>query len=380
MSDRFYRPTFVNVNLDAIGQNYKSVSKLHPQKTAIAVIKADGYGLGAVNIAKYLMAQGAEFFAVATMDEAIELRMHGVKAKILVLGVVEPMHIRQASRHRLALTAPSAEWIMRAAQYMDEADKSVWLHVKVDTGMGRIGIRDNSEYEEAVARIGKIEQFIFEGVYTHFSVADEENDVTEVAYHKFLAIIQDNKPEYIHCQNSAAALRYDCSECNAYRLGISLYGYYPSEFIQSVSKVKLIPAMQLVSTVCFVKQIESGDTVSYGRTYTAAESEYVATFPIGYADGLPRMMQGYHINLNGVQVPIVGRICMDQMMVRVPRDTSIGMQAIIIDNKHDSNQSLESAATKLNTITYEVLTSIGRRLPKRYYLNEDVEVYNELMK
>ncbi|WP_420496214.1 alanine racemase [Macrococcus psychrotolerans] len=380
MSDRYYRPTFVNVNLDAIRSNFKDIEKLHPNKTVIAVIKANGYGLGSVNIAKYLMASGTEFFAVATLDEAIELRMHGIKAKILVLGVVDPKHIRQASRHRLALTAPDAKWVEDASRYIEAEDKPVWLHIKVDSGMGRIGVQTKQAYDAAVDKVAAVEQFIFEGVFTHFSSADEDNTLTEFAYDKFLGIISDNKPQYIHCQNSAATLRYDCSECNAVRLGISLYGYYPSEFIRAVSNVKLQPAVQLVSTACFIKNIKSGDTVSYGATYTAQSNQVVATFPIGYADGLPRAMQGYNINLEGTEVPIIGRVCMDQMMARVPDDTPLGAQCIIIDDNADSNQSLERVAQQLGTITYEVLTSLSRRLPKRYYIADDVEVYNELMK
>lgn len=380
MSDRYYRPTFVNVNLDAISSNFKHIEKLHPNKTVIAVIKANGYGLGSVNVAKHLMTSGTDFFAVATLDEAIELRMHGIKAKILVLGVVDSKHIRQASRHRLALTAPDAKWVEDASRYIEAEDKPVWLHIKVDSGMGRIGVQTKQEYDMVVDKVAAVEQFIFEGVFTHFSSADEDNALTERAYDTFLGIINDNKPQYIHCQNSAATLRYDCSECNAVRLGISLYGYYPSEFIRAVSNVKLQPAVQLVSTACFIKHIKSGDTVSYGATYTAQSDEVVATFPIGYADGLPRAMQGYNINLEGTEVPIIGRICMDQMMARVPDDTLLGAQCIIIDNNADSNQSLERVAQQLGTITYEVLTSLSRRLPKRYYIGDDIEVYNELMK
>lgn len=381
MSDRIYRPSFVNVDLDAINENYKAVGRLHPNKTVIAVVKANGYGLGSVQIATHLYNQGAEFFAVATLDEAIELRMHGIKAKILVLGIIEPKDIHKASQHRLALTVPGLSWLEEALEFLDEDDKPIWVHLKLDTGMARIGMREKQEYQQVVDLVQAQDKTIFEGVYTHFSCADEDNDSASIAYSKFIDIVHSSElPSYIHCQNSAAALRFDASECTALRLGISLYGYYPSEYIQSISKLKLKPAMQLVSTVNFVKSIQPGDTVSYGATYVAEHEETVATFPLGYADGLNRKLQGYKINLAGTDAEIIGRICMDQFIARVPKGTTVGTQAIIIDHHTDSNQSIEQVAEQLGTISYEVLTSLSRRLPKIYNTDGSVEKYNELLK
>lgn len=381
MSDKVYRPSYVNVDLDAINDNFNAVGKLHPNKKIIAVVKANGYGLGSVQIASHLYKQGVDFFAVATLDEAIELRMHGIKAKILVLGIIEPKDIHKASQHRLALTAPSVDWLEQSLQFIEEDDKPIWIHLKLDTGMGRIGMRSAEAYQEAVALLSTTEQMKFEGVYTHFGCADEDNNSAELAYNKFLSIIDTAQaPEYIHCQNSAAALRFDASECTAIRLGISLYGYYPSEYIRNLSKIHLKPAMQLISTVNFVKEIEAGETVSYGATYIASNNETIATFPLGYADGLNRKLQGYHVNLQGEQVEIVGRICMDQFLARVPAGTQLGDKAIIIDHHTDSVQSIEQVAKLLGTINYEVLTSLSRRLPKIYLTDGSVEKYNELLK
>ncbi|MGK0576711.1 alanine racemase [Macrococcus capreoli] len=381
MSDRIYRPSYVNINLDAISENFKSFGKLHPNKTEIAVVKANGYGLGAVQIAKHLVQHGAEFFAVATLDEAIELRMHGIKAKILVLGIIEPKDIHKACQHRLALTVPGLKWLHEALQFVEADDKPFWAHLKLDTGMGRIGMRDVEEYKAVVSLVKQHDKTVFEGVYTHFSCADEDNDSAQIAYDQFINTVNTCEvPSFVHCQNSAAALRFDASECTALRLGISLYGYYPSTFIRDITQVKLKPAMQLVSTVNFVKEIHAGDTVSYGATYVAEQDETIATFPLGYADGFSRQLQGYHINLEGHEVPIVGRICMDQFLARVPKGTVEGAQAIIIDHHADSNQSIEEVADKLNTINYEVLTSLGRRLPKHYVTQDSIEKYNELLK
>lgn len=381
MSDRFYRPSYVNVDLDAIADNYKAVGRLHPNKSVIAVVKANGYGLGAVQIASHLTDVGAEFFAVATLDEAIELRMHGIKAKILVLGIIEPKDIYKASQHRLALTVPGVQWLEEALGFLEDDDKPFWVHLKIDSGMGRIGMRDAAEYQQVVDIIKNNPQTIFEGVYTHFSRADEDNNSTEMAYKKFIDIVNTSElPPFIHCQNSAASLRFDASECTALRLGISLYGYYPSDFIREISNIQLKPAMQLVSTVNFVKDVRAGDTISYGETYTASQDETIATFPLGYADGLSRHLQGYTINLTGVDAEIVGRICMDQFLARVPKGTQVGTQAIIIDHHADSAQAIERVAEKLDTISYEVLTSLGRRLPKCYITGDDSDNYNELLK
>ncbi|TDM10488.1 alanine racemase [Macrococcus lamae] len=382
MTTKYYRPSYINVDLDAISQNYQSVSRLHPNKTVMAVVKANAYGMGAVQVATHLVDNGAEFFAVATLDEAIELRMHGIKAKILIMGIIEPKDINKAVRHRVALTVPDSAWLRNALSYMKEDnDKPIWLHIKLDTGMNRIGIHDVTEYMETIDIINQHERLVFEGVFTHFSSADEDNDLTAEAYSRFMEIVNESdKPEYIHCQNSAAALRYDMSDCTAVRFGIGLYGYYPSIFIAEHTPVKLQPAMQLISTVNFVKQLSAGASVSYGAVYTASADMRIATLPIGYGDGLLRNMEGYAVNINGVNCEIVGRICMDQLMVAVPDDVHIGDKAILIHNNSRSMQSLERAAFQQQSISYEVLCNLSRRLPRIYHTGEEQSVYNELLK
>ncbi|UTH13516.1 alanine racemase [Macrococcus equipercicus] len=381
MTTKYYRPSYINVDLDAISHNFNAVQRLHPHKTVIAVVKANAYGLGAVQVAGHLMDNGAEFFAVATLDEAIELRMHGIKAKLLILGIIEPEDINKALRHRVALTVPGIDWLNEALSYLKEdSDKSLWLHVKVDTGMNRIGIRDVEEYRAVTEVVRQHPGLVFEGVFTHFSSADVDNSLTAEAYDRFLAVISEDRPEFIHCQNSAAALRYDMSECTALRFGISMYGYYPSPFIQEQAPLKLKPAMQLVSTVNFVKELAAGDSVSYGAVYTAAADAKVATLPLGYADGFLRSMEGYAVNINGADCRIVGRICMDQLMVVVDDSVRVGDKAILIHNKRKSGQSLEQAAEQQQSINYEVLCNLSRRLPRIYHTSGEQTVYNELLK
>lgn len=377
MKNQFYRPSIVKVDLDAILHNYQLFCDMHKGKTTIAVIKANGYGLGSVPIAKHLSAHGANFFAVATLDEALELRQASIVEKILVLGVVRPEFIKIASEFNISLTVPSLEWLKEACKVA--SDFNISLHVKLDTGMNRIGIHDIQEYQEVVNIIMESERFHFEGVFTHFSVADAEDHHTDDAYLDFETKVNSSpKPEYIHCQNSAASIRYDKSFCNAIRLGISLYGYYPSPYVKTHYPIDLRPAMQLTSEVCHVKTIQNGDAVSYGRTYVAKDTHYVSTVPIGYADGIPRKLQGFKVSVGNQTAEIIGRVCMDQLMLKTEAPVQVGDQVIIIDNK-DNDQSIDVVADHLETINYEVLTSLGRRLPREYHQNKHITLMNDLL-
>lgn len=382
LSEKYYRPTYINVDLKAILENYQAVGRLHPNKKIMAVVKANGYGLGSIPIATYLMNEGVDFFAVATLDEAIELRMHGIKAKILVLGVINTEDINKAVQHRVALTVPSEAWLTDAIENLnDDNEKPLWMHVKIDTGMGRIGLRNTHDYQKVVNTIDQHERLIFEGVYTHFASADEPNDYSNKQYELFEEFVQSSQtPEYVHAQNSAGALRYDASICTAVRFGISLYGYYPSKYIQEISNLKLKPAAQLVTEIVHTKYIEPGESVSYGTTYTAEERIKVATLPIGYADGYLRKMQNTLVNVGGKNCRVIGRVCMDQTMIEVPDDVKVGDKVILMDNQVDSEQSVEKIADILETINYEVLCNLKKRLPRIYDDGEKVEITNELLK
>ena len=216
MTDKYYRSTYINVDLNEIASNYQVFKKLHPNKTVIPVVKANGYGLGSIPIAKKLVEQSVDFFAVATLDEAIELRMHA--------------HISKAIQHRVAVTVPSLEWLQTAVGEIPENNaKDLWLHIKIDTGMGRLGMTTADEYQSTIDLINDYDHLIFEGVYTHFACADEPGDSMNKQQQRFETIVSSAiKPRYIHSQNSAGALMKDSQFCNAVRIGISLYGDYPS--------------------------------------------------------------------------------------------------------------------------------------------------------
>ena len=382
MSDKFYRSTYLNVDLSAILNNYNTVRTLHSDKTVIPVVKANSYGLGSVKIAQHLMKNGADFFAVATLDEAIELRMHGINAQILILGVIPLEDINKAIQHRVALTVPSLQWLQHAIELIsDDNEKNLWLHVKLDTGMGRLGIKSLEEYKEVIDLIQSHPHLVFEGVYTHFANADEPGDSMDQQQEQFETLVtQAEKPKFIHSQNSAGSLLRNFELCNAVRLGISLYGYYPSAYVKEKVETELQPSAQLLTQVVQTKYLKVGESVSYGSTFTATEDIKIAILPIGYADGYLRSMQGAFVNVKGHQCEVIGRVCMDQMIIKVPDDVKEGDSVTLLDNAYDSPQSAETLAQKQDTISYEVLCNLGRRLPRIYQVDDEMHVTNELLK
>lgn len=382
MSDKYYRSTYVNVDLNAIVSNFQVFQKLHPTKTVIPVVKANGYGLGSLPIARQLMKNGAEFFAVATLDEAIELRMHGINAKLLVLGVIPTADINKALQHRIAVTVPSKSWLDEVVTNLpEENEKDQWFHVKLDTGMGRLGVKDVSEYKKIIETIDAHEHLIFEGVFTHFACADEPGDSMNQQQNLFEEMVnQARKPEFIHSQNSAGALMKDTQFCNAVRIGISLYGYYPSHYVKGNVKVHLKPSAQWISEVVQRKVLQPGESVSYGSIYTATEPTEIGIIPVGYADGYPRLMSGAYVNVNGHQCEVIGKVCMDQIIIKVPAEIKVGDKVILMDHHVDTPQSAEALARQQHTINYEVLCNLNRRLPRIYHGTEVVEINNELLK
>lgn len=383
MSEKYYRHTVLDVDLEAVHKNYRMIQNLHPDKTFIAVVKANAYGLGSVAVAEYLSSRGVGFFAVATLDEAIELRMHGIREKILVLGAIRAEDVNKAIQHRIAVTAPNLKWLKEARNNVsDKYDKEVWIHIKVNSGMNRLGTSDIDEINLMIEEIDGYERFIYEGIYSHFSSADIDSEVNEREYGQFKKITNAvRKPEYVHIQNSAGTLRIDDDYCNAIRVGISLYGYYTSEFIESISEVDLKPSVMLSTKVMDVHFLSEGEGLSYGLLHKAEGDEAVATLPIGYADGLLRRQSGYKVSLkNGTECPIVGRICMDSTMIRIPEGTKIGDEVIIISRERKSCQSMESYSSHSETISYESLTALSRRIPRLYSGENLAFTHNEVLK
>lgn len=191
---------------------------------------------------------------------------------------------------------------------------------------------------------------------------------------------EEEKPQYIHSQNSAGALMKDSQFCNSVRVGISLYGYYPSSYVKDSVKIHLKPSAQWISEIVQTKVLQPGESVSYGSIYTATEPTKIGIIPVGYADGFPRMMTGFNVNVNSKQCEIIGKVCMDQIIIKIPEEIQTGDKVILLDHHSDSEQSVEALAYQQHTINYEVLCRLNRRLPRIYYGTQDLEILNELLK
>jgi alanine racemase len=365
----FYRDTWAEIDLDYILSNVASVKKLLPPKVEIiAVVKANAYGHGDVKVAESALKAGAAYLAVAFMDEAIALRNKGIKAPILVLGATRPEDVELALKFDITITVFQIEWIKAAQSYLPK-DKVLPVHIKLDTGMGRIGIRTKEELAAVEQMISSDERIEIEGIFTHFATADEVdqtyfNQQIEL-FHDLLTVLEE-QPKYIHCSNSAAALRFSKANFNAVRLGIAMYGLTPSPEIEHEIPFPLKVAFSLRSRLVHVKKLYKGDKVSYGATYEAEAEEWIGTIPIGYADGWIRRLQGQEVLVEGKRVPIVGRICMDQCMVKLPHEVPVGTTVTLIGRENEEFISVNEIAQKLETINYEVPCIISTRVPRLY--------------
>ena len=331
MKDEFYRHTWAEIQLDAIEENLKAIRKVLPPSTSImAVVKANGYGHGALETAEVALETGAELLGVALPDEALYLRKNGIRAPILVLGHCPPEYAPIAAKHSISLTVYQKDWLLQAKKVLS---KPVAIHIKVDTGMGRIGVQTEEELFELLTELNLSDSFIFEGIFTHFAKADsKDTEYYQTQLERFLRTLEvvKEKPRWIHASNSAASLLHETGQFNLARIGIAMYGLTPSPEIADILPVKLQGALSLHSTLIHVKKVPKGAKISYGCTYEAEEEEWIGTIPIGYADGWIRALQGQEVLVNGRRAPIVGRICMDQCMVKLPGKMPIGTKVTLI--------------------------------------------------
>ena len=365
----FYRDTWAEVDLDCIHANLTSIKKHLPQEVKmIAVVKANAYGHGDVQVAETALEAGAAYLAVAFMDEAIALRNKGVSTPILVLGATRPEDIHVAAKFGITLTVFQPEWLEEALKHLKTADK-ISVHIKVDTGMGRIGVKTLSELTAVEQIISENDPFNLEGIYTHFATADELDDTymyQQLALFESMVAALKQKPKYIHSSNSAAALRYPKTYFNAVRIGIAMYGLTPSLEMESEIPFQLREAFSLRSRLVHVKKMQKGERVSYGATYETGDEEWIGTIPIGYADGWIRKLQGQEVLVKGTRSPIVGRICMDQCMIKLPQHVPLGTIVTLIGAEENQLISVNEIAKKLDTINYEVPCIITSRVPRLY--------------
>lgn len=369
------RNSYAEVDLAAIRANMAAVRRVvGAETTVIAVVKADGYGHGAVPVSRALLEAGADMLAVALPAEGVELREAGFTCPILVMGSMLGREVPLALEHQLMLTIFSEPFAYEVDVEARRRGVRCPVHIKIDTGMGRLGLRAE-EALEVVPRIARLPGLEVVGLSTHFPSADEaDKTFTYRQVETFRSILSGLAAggltfRYIHAANSAAVLDIPEARFNTVRPGIILYGLAPSDEI--LNPVPLSPALTLKSVITYIKEVPAGTPLSYGRTYVTSRASCIASVPVGYADGYPRALGNQaQVSVRGRFVPVVGRVCMDQFLVDVTElpEVAVGDEVVLYSNRARDPNSVESVARLLGTIPYEVVTSITARVP-RIYLN-----------
>ena len=376
-----YKRLVAEIDLDAVDFNIKSIIKrVGGRAKIIGTVKADAYGHGAVEVSKVLEENGIDMFSVAMIDEGINLRNNGIKAPILVLGLTPPEYVKEAVEYDLIQTVSdynTAEAISKAAK---ELNKKAVIHIKIDTGMGRIGFRPEKEAFDEIENISKLENIEINGIFTHFCTSDEKDKTfTYVQKEKFVYAVNELEKRGIniplkHASASAGLMDFDDLFFNAVRPGIILYGYYPSDDVMK-DRLPIKPVMSLKSYVMYIKDIENGDTIGYGRTYMANEKRTIATIPAGYADGYNRLLSNKGcVLVNGKRAQLKGRICMDQCMADITGINAKQWDEVVLMGKQGNEEiTADEIANEIGTISYEVLCMVSKRVPRVYIKNGKVQ-------
>lgn len=371
-----YSRAVASIDLDAIESNINNIKNNISKNTKImAVIKADGYGHGAVPIAKKIEKMDCIIgFAVATAEEAFILRRHNISKKILLLGAIFEEQYEELIENDITLPIYEIETARGLSKAASKMGKNVNLHLKIDTAMCRLGAYANDDTITMAKEINCLGNVNMEGIFTHFAKADElDKTDSYIQLETFNSFIEKCSNEgiyfkYKHCSNSAASIDLREADFDFVRLGISMYGMYPSDEVNK-SNVKLTPALALKSCICYLKEIEPGSKVGYGGTFTAKTKTKVATIPVGYADGYPRLLsnKGY-VLINGYRAPIIGRICMDQFMVDVTDipDVNTMDEVILIGRNKNESILVEQLSSLCGRFNYEFVCDIGKRIPRIY--------------
>ena len=371
------RPTVAEVDLASIGRNIAAIRRrVGPGPEIMAVVKADAYGHGAVQVATTALTSGATWLGVALVEEGVVLRKSGIIAPILVFGQLFPSQARRALRYSLSCTVSTYEFAEALSVAATQEGKKGKCHIKVDTGMGRIGVlpRQAASFVRRVAMLPNVE---IEGIYTHFATADaDDKSFAREQLSRFMEVIEALRTmgvqiQFRHAANSAACVDMPEARLDLVRPGILMYGLSPfnTERFQKVKReMDIRPALSLKTRVSFVKRVPAGTPVSYGSTYVTREDTVIATLPVGYADGLSRGLSNRgEVLIRGRRLPIVGRICMDQCMVDAGNlEVEVGDEAVLIGRQGDQEISAEEVADKLGTISYEVVCAISKRVPRVY--------------
>lgn len=369
-----HRPVWAEINLDNLKNNIREVRRITKSKEIIAVIKADGYGHGALDIAPTLLENGATRIAVAVVTEAVELRKGGISCPIIILGYTPQTLVGDLVNFDLEQTVYSYELASEISKIAFKANKVVKLHIAVDTGMGRIGFLPTEESLEEVYKISKLPNILLEGIFSHFSSADETNkEYSKTQLDKFNWFYNNLITKGIvinmrHISNSAAIIDLPQAHFDAVRPGIILYGYYPSKEVLK-EKITLKPVMTLKANIINIKKLPIGESVSYGRKFITERESVIATLPIGYADGYSRLLfEKAMVIVKDNLVPVIGKICMDQCMIDITelKDIKIGDEVILMGESENNRFNGDDIAEIMGTINYEVTCMISKRVPRVY--------------
>ena len=371
-----YNRVYAKIDLDAAAYNMEQMKKrIGGGARLIAVVKTDAYGHGAVPLAEVFEKLDYVWgYAVASLDEGMILRKHGIKKPILVLGCVFPDQYDDMVRNDIRAAVYMEEMALGMAEAAKKAGKKAYIHIKTDTGMGRIGFPVSEESADIIERISKLEDIKIEGMFTHFAKADEtDKTYTYDQHRKFMWMKEQMEKRgveipYYDCDNSAGIIDFPDMKHDLARAGISTYGMYPSEEVNQ-NAVDLKPVLSLVSHVIFVKTVKPGTSISYGGTFVAPEKMRVATIPVGYGDGYPRSLSNKGtVLIHGKRARILGRVCMDQFMVDVTDipDVKFMDQAVLIGEDQGDRITVEELAGLSGRFNYEFVCCLGKRIPRVY--------------
>ncbi len=378
--EKIMRPVWAEINLDTIATNTKNIKKLVGDKELIAIVKADCYGHGAVDVVPTLLENGASRLAVAMLTEAIELRENNINAPIVILGYT-PLYLgEELINYDIEQTVYDLDYAKELSKIALSFNKKAKIHIAIDTGMGRIGFLPGDDTIKTINEVYNLEGLEVIGIYSHFSTSDEKDkSYANEQLFKFKKVIADLKALGIeiplkHISNSGAIIDMPETYLNGVRPGIILYGYYPSKEVSN-DNLSVKPALTLKAKVAHVKELHKDMYISYGKTFKTNKKTIVATLPIGYGDGYPRALsENAKVIVNGKFASILGRICMDQCMIDVTDIENIktGDEVIILGGEGDLKFNADDMAEALGTINYEILCRIKSRIPRVYIKNKEV--------
>jgi alanine racemase len=354
-----YRDTYIKIDLDKLKHNLSILTKESGQKSLFCVVKANAYGHGAVPISNFLINQSeVDYLCVSSLDEALELRDAEISFPIIILGYVDPKHVMICIENNITISIVSLEYLNQLLLESIEI-KKLKAHVKIDSGMNRLGIKNIQDFKEVITTC-EASGIKLEGIFTHYHSADaSDNSYILDQYRRFNEFLQATNYHFkwIHISNSDAVFSHHDTTSNAIRCGLAMYGY-------SKKSNALQPVLSLYTHVTQIKKVFRNEVISYSATYKSDRDQLIAILPIGYADGLNRKLQDHHLFINGNPARILGRVCMDQLIIEYPNNCTVETVEIIGDS-----QNCDDIAKILDTIPYEILTTLSDRITRKYYLD-----------